>query len=116
MSEAITVRTKADFSGLHLEQTVNGNAVTPFFTFPLTDTSQPYEWSSNYHAIVAQSKAAFCALLNIQERDVMVTEKRMPDGEIWWRLGTAHPCALPKLKRIAKKNAKLTDGPPAIDI
>lgn len=115
MSDALSVRPSDDFSDLRLELTVNGHVVSPWFSFDCGDKADtPYQIGSRYHAIRAMAVAAFAHALNIQERDVIVTEQKdlsTPTIELRWRLGTARPMELPKAKQI-KKPA----DPLAIDI
>jgi len=119
MSTAITFPRDNDLSGLRLEQTVNGNVATPWFSFDWKSEGLmgPADVRSKYHDIMHQSIAAFSALLNIRKMDVMVTQKMDPSDVMnvyWWRLSTRHPHELPKPK-VAPKPV-LPENRGAIDI
>jgi hypothetical protein len=131
MSDVVPYDPSVDFSGLRLEKTKNGNVVSPFFSFDYSAELKRglYNWNSRYHSITGSAKSAFANFLGINVSEVLVTEKRDKEGEIWWRLGTQHPCEIPKpyVKVVHQKKSISIDtraqhqtlkdaGPPAIDI
>lgn len=118
MNDVIPYSRDTDISGLRLEHTPGKHVVSPWFTFDVETEyiTSPAHSRSRYHAIIAQSKSAFAALLGIQQHEIMVTEREdRRTGERWWRLGTKNPTPLPKA-RIETTSNKLQAGPPAIDI
>lgn len=100
MSEAPTIYQAG--AGMRLSLTRNGHVVSPMFTYDCRDEIEhgrmTYYPEGKFHQIKAAARDAFASILGIQENEVIVSE--IPkDGEIWWRLGTAHKCPLPKPKQ-----------------
>lgn len=118
MSTAITFPKDNNLSGLRLEQTVNGNACTPWFQFDCHAEGMGIaDFRSRYHVVIQASVSAFATLLGIDRLDVMVTQREDPSDPhvgYWWRLSTRHPCTLPKPKVVPKP--VLPENRGAIDI
>lgn len=108
---AIPVTECPDFTGIQLSRSKTGHIHSPFFTFPYDKIrgfrkDEPYYGGAKYQYITGAAKSAFAALLGIGEHEVMVTEMKQPDGECWWRLGTQHPCELPRRKLEQAENMR----------
>jgi hypothetical protein len=57
--------------------------------------------------------SAFAEATGQSYRDIMVSERRNPDGSIWWNLVTRHPCPMPTPKSQKKLSGKKTKEIPA---
>ncbi len=124
MSDAIPFIPGVDLSGLRITQSHTGHCHSPWFTFDCDSVPSGIGRTVNYAGeryqwVKHASVEAFARYLGISSSDVFVSERAdtsSPHFERWWRLGTKNPCRLPAPKISAPKPAKLSDGPPAIDI
>lgn len=116
-----------DFSGIQFSRSKSGHIHSPWWTYRWRDYDKvsPYTIGSFFHGLRSRSQFAFACALGLKESDVICSQRENAEtGELEWRIGTIHPCALPKprLSQVERMLAieglvKQVEGDgPAIDI
>lgn len=107
---------KTDFAQIGLEQGPRGHVYSPWFTYDhheeVMNGKMTYGWfSGRVRGIIERATTEFARALNISPGDVCVTQMPLDHntGEAKWRLGTAHPCQLPKPPQRPKPSGDFID-------
>lgn len=108
MDKMIPYDPKTDLRELRFNQSPTGHVHSPWFTYDYTGDlvagRMTYGWGyGRYAAVMHCAKTSFAALLDMPEREVIVTELPPkpdgPSGLITWRLSTTKPHQLPAPRR-----------------
>ena len=117
-----SVTPASDFAAMQFSRSKSGHIHSPWWSFEWRtyDKQGPYTPGSYFHYLRVQSMNAFASALGLQERDVICSQRENNvTGELEWRIGTIHPCELPKTQaermRKIERVVKQVEGP-AIDI